>query len=290
MLIKNRKFTGFLLLALLSTVITSFTLDREPAAQTPPTLTLSAPAYLVVAVDKDDHEHLLIEKNSNQPRPIASLTKLMTAIVATSLYETADLVTTSSSSVPVAGRSGVYREDNQFSYDTVLHALLIASHNEQAEALAAKTGRDNFVADMNRSARELGLTQTKFYNPSGLDPMEEASEINQSSAMNIYRLLKFTKETKPEMMAIMSQQRYDLVDNRDRLLASLSNTDQLLGDTTLPWPVIVGKTGQTPRAGKNLAIIAQGGQGNLIYAVVLGAEDNFSDMKKLLRYTKDYLY
>lgn len=153
-------------------------------AQSQP-LDLSAASYISVYVDPRGEEQVLVAKNEDTPLLIASITKLMTALVADT--------------------------DNP-------HALLIASDNAAAEASAAARGRDNFVRDMNKKAASLGLTSMHFVNPSGVDPAA-GSAGNVGSASDLVVLMRYLRDMKPDLFQILGQKEYGLLRNTNELLA-----------------------------------------------------------------------
>ena len=161
--------------------------------------------------------------------------------------------------------------------------MLVASHNEIANAFAEKAGVADFVQQMNAKAAALGMQNTHFTNPSGLDPTDGEAP-NYSTASDVYALLRYVYEKEPKLFAILGTKEYRLKDVGASGVATVHNTDQLLHDNTIGLPVVGGKTGQTGLAGKNLAVVSSGPLGDVIISVVIGSQDNFSDMRGVLQY------
>lgn len=214
--------------------------DVEPLA-------LSAKAYLSIYVDPNGTETVLASEDADTPLPLASVTKLITALVAMETYPPSEI-------------------------DADLRAMLVASENEPADALANKIGTEAFVQKMNAEARSLRLTTMRFVNPSGLDPKPAGTLGNVASASDLADLLDSIYRTKPELFAMLGQQEFGLLKNTNELLAGA------------PLKVLGGKTGETPHALQNLVIITESPTEGYIVSVVMGSTDRARDMWKLLNY------
>ncbi len=166
----------------------------------------------------------------------------------------------------------------------LLYPLLMESSNDAAFALAndypGMTER-GFVELMGWEAERLGLDNTFFDNPTGLDPEESGTKMNYSTVAD---LVKLTKEllNKPLVWKILSTQRYSLYG------PELVNTNELLFDDSVDWRdrIVGGKTGYTGEADGCIILVmkAPKNQGYLIN-VILGAngtQDRFGEMKKLV--------
>jgi hypothetical protein len=253
-------------------------------AATPQTPTLSAKAAYAVAIDARGGSRPVYAQNEDSELLVASMTKLMTALVAADLYDVHDTVVMDSATLSGRGLSGAYATGDTLTVGETLYALLVASHNEAANALAQKIGVDAFVARMNGRAAAVGMTHTHFANPSGLDPLP-GEQGNKSSARDIATLLYYIYTQRPELFAILGTQGHALVRQDGTLVAQLATTDKLLaGQAALP--VLGGKTGETPQALQNLALVSKIPAGVLV-TVVVGSTNNFKDTGALLNYAKD---
>ncbi len=203
---------------------------------------------------------VLAERNARQRRSIASITKLMTAIVTIEQAELSDVVTVSPRASRV-GESTVYlRAGEQLSVADLLRAMLIRSANDAAEALALHVGRGSesrFVGLMNEKARELGLDDTTFVNPHGLDAPGHLSSARDATLLIRYALgVPFIRDALDRSSISLSGGR------------AFPTTDDLLEN----WgPLVGGKTGHTLKAGWSEAAAAQAG-GATVYAAVLGSD------------------
>jgi D-alanyl-D-alanine endopeptidase (penicillin-binding protein 7) len=206
------------------------------------------------------------QENGDAKRPIASITKVMTALVF--LEDNPDL-----SKVITIERSDVYaasttylRANERVSLDDVLHLALIPSDNGAARALARVShgGTASFVERMNEKAIELGLESTAFADPSGLNPA------NVSSAYDLSRLISYASADE-RIASIMRMQHYTLTTSRRTL--RINNTNKLLAGTGVD--VMAGKTGFITKAGYCLATLLRLPQSQQTVAVVvLGAKSN----------------
>ena len=208
---------------------------------------------------------VLWEENAQDKRSIASITKVMTAVVF--LEDQPDLsqeITIERSDVYAASTTYL-RANERISLDNVLHLTLIASDNGAARALARVShgGTASFVERMNEKAIELGLESTSFADPSGLDPA------NISSAYDLSRLITFASGNE-QIAPIMRTAQYSF--RTSRRTVNIHNTNRLvLGGEV---DVMGGKTGFITKAGYCLATLLRLPQGNQVAVVVLGATSN----------------
>lgn len=207
---------------------------------------------------------ILWEANSHDQRSIASLTKLMTAV--TFIADDPDLSQTVKVTRADTTRASTthLRTGDVLSYSDLLHLTLIASDNAAARVLArtSEGGTVAFVGRMNQMAAHLGLTNSRFADPSGLDAR------NVSSAYDLSHLIAFA--TSDERLGpIMRTQYYDV--RMARRAVSIHNTNKLLGTDV---NVIAGKTGFISKAGYCLATLLQVPQGAPVAVVVLGAANS----------------
>jgi D-alanyl-D-alanine endopeptidase (penicillin-binding protein 7) len=206
------------------------------------------------------------QANGQVKRPIASITKVMTALVF--LEDNPDL-----SKVVTIERSDVYaasvtylRANERVSQNNLLHLALIPSDNGAARALAriSHGGTASFIERMNEKAIELGLESTSFADPSGLNAA------NVSSAYDLSRLITYASADE-RIASIMRTQHYELTTSRRTL--TIRNTNKLLTGTGVD--VMAGKTGFITKAGYCLATLLRLPQSQQTVAVVvLGAQSN----------------
>jgi serine-type D-Ala-D-Ala carboxypeptidase (penicillin-binding protein 5/6) len=255
-------------------VAAAFVVLAGPIKASPPPPTVDAAAWYLVGGDGA----LLAERSETQPRAVASITKLMTAIVVLEHAQLDDVVRVSPQSASV-GESTVYlRAGEELTVAELLRATLIPSANDAAEALALHVGRgsaDRFVGLMNAKAEQLGLSDTHFENPHGLD---EPGHV--SSARDVTALVRYALGI-PFMRDALSRSSVSLPGGR-----TFDSTDDLL----VSWPPLVGgKTGHTRAAGWSQTAGAQRG-GATVYGAVLGSDTRSSRnaaLEELLTYGLD---
>jgi D-alanyl-D-alanine endopeptidase (penicillin-binding protein 7) len=221
---------------------------------------------------------VLFQKNPAELYPIASLTKLMTALV---FFQTApefdQVVEISQEDVKNSSRSHI-RPREEITVRDLLHAALMSSDNVATKALVRTCGipSEEFVQRMNMLADSLGLTGARFVEPTGL------SEQNVATAQAIAALLR-TAASNPIVSSIMQKQTYTFAS--DRKLHRLVNTNRLLRSK---WRITGGKTGFISEAGYCLATLVETPSGTEVTAVLLGAPSNrlrFAEARRLLDWT-----
>jgi D-alanyl-D-alanine carboxypeptidase (penicillin-binding protein 5/6) len=250
--------------------------------RTPSTSTEVPEIHAASAVLADlDTGQVLFDLDRNERRPIASVTKIMTALLVVERADLTDVVTVSegAASGPVSGISGLgLVAGERIRVDELLYALLLQSANDAAVALAEHVSGsvDAFVDDMNARAEQLGMTRTMFTSPNGLD------DTGSSSAADLVRLTRAAYRS-PGFASVVAT-RFHTVESLDAKPRIVQNRNVLLW----LYPGAIGvKTGYTSPAGFCLVAAAQRGDERLV-AVVLGASgEPFSGAAALLNYGFD---
>jgi len=237
---------------------------------TVPFLELQAQAALAI---KTDGSRVYYNKNIETQRSVASLTKLMTAIIVLENYNLDEVIKIPLSAVRREGARGDLRIDESMTVRSLLSIMLIDSSNDAAFALAEK--RADFVLLMNKKAKELGLVNTHFSNPDGLDEPG-----NYSSALDIEKIFSYLINKYPEAFEILKTKNMMVYSADGKTEHRLKNTNELLGKAS---EVVAGKTGYTDEAGGSLILLAE----NNIITVVLGSPDRFSESEKLIQWLKE---
>jgi D-alanyl-D-alanine carboxypeptidase len=252
-------------------------------------LTIEGKSAISFFLSNEGKEKILFGKNINQKLPIASLTKLMTALVVLKYYDLSKEIKISKEAVAQEENFGKLEVGKVFPAKYLLYPLLMESSNDAAFALAndyeGMTER-GFVELMRWEAEKLRLNNTFFDNPTGLDPEESGTELNYSTAFD---LIKLTKELlkKPLIWEILATPKYTLYG------PELINNNELLFDDSINWRkrIVGGKTGYTEMSGGCMLLVirAPKNQGYLIN-VVLGTSNNhnrFNEMKKLVNWLEE---
>ena len=220
-------------------------------------------------------DEVIWERRGLDQRPIASITKVMTALVL--LDQEPDLardVVVSRRDVRRASTTYL-RQGERVTLDALLHLALIASDNVAARILARASGwgTRRFVERMNLKAAALGLDGTSFVEPSGLD------ERNVSTPYDVARLIAVASEV-PALSGIMRKWTHRL--RTDRRRVNIRNTNRLLRS---PHAIQGGKTGYIDEAGYCLTALVELPDADPVVLVVLGAGSNagrFSEARRLI--------
>lgn len=240
--------------------------------------TIKAKAALSFLVTPEAAERILLDQGAGLRLPIASLTKLMTAHVALESYDAEEIVIVSARAIAQEGPQGWLQQGQKITVKDLLYPLLLESSNDAAAALAEHGTAEVFMRRMNRQATILGLSSTSFVNSTGLDPEDPEGELNMSSAYDLAQLVIAIKEKHPEVFDILSLPAF----------GPYTNTNQFLRANGWHTKVLGGKTGWTDRAQGCLILLLQSpkNKGYTIY-VILGAEDRFEEMRKLVDWTQE---
>ena len=208
---------------------------------------------------------VLWQSNAQEKRSIASITKVMTAVVFLEDQPDLSQVVTVERGDTYAASTTYLRANERITLDNLLHLTLIASDNAAARALARLShgGTAAFVERMNSKAVELGLESMTFTDPSGLKPE------NVSTAYDLSRLITYASSDE-RIAPIMRTAEYQVATNRRTI--NIHNTNRLVIDGDVP--VMAGKTGFISKAGHCLATLIRMPQGNQVAVVVLGANSN----------------
>jgi len=233
---------------------------------------LNTPHYLIADVDSST---ILAASDVDAVAPIASVTKLMTALVAA---EYINLDTSVSVSTPTFVQSLVPRlgERSRVSMYSLLQLLLLESSNEASEVIAAQLGREQFILQMNTTAKALGMLATNFADPSGL------SADNTSSPGDLLRLVQYIYHNRSFILELTANQ--DLptayVSGEFGELVNFNKIENLEN-------FIGGKVGETIAAGQtsvSLHTLEVKGQKRVLAVMVLGSENRSQDVLQLLNY------
>lgn len=253
-------------------------------------ITIQGRAAFVWDVQK---QKMLYEKNSTESLPLASITKLMTALVAYELLEPESEVTLSQSALAAEGDSG-FVDGERFTLQDLTDLTLIESSNDGAQALGERAGAQiqsddaerAFVTAMNIKAKELGLAQTHFGNTTGLD-LSAVEAGAYGSAEDVARLMEYILEQHADAVALTETDVARIVNTQGEYHL-VKNTNEVVDDIE---GLIASKTGYTRLAGGNLVVAFDAGLNRPIVVVVLGStqEGRFVDTLALIQKTREYL-
>jgi len=223
---------------------------------------------------------ILFEKNMEEKLPIASITKLMTSLVFVETNPNLnDTTTITPADAEGAGWSQLKIKETFTLYD-LLHASLMSSNNRATRTLARSCGltADEFIMRMNQKAQKIGLMNTIFFEPTGLDTN------NRSTALDCARLLYFAQK-ESLIASIMGKTTYQFNSlGKRRRMHQIRSTNKLLFTSWTPRAagnVRCGKTGYNGASGFCLSTLVEGRDGEEIIAVVLGAPSSGTRFKEI---------
>ncbi len=242
---------------------------------------------------------VLFEKNSEVQLPLASLTKLLTAVTAVDLVPDYTVVSIDKESIKNDGDSGLV-PDEKFKLKDLINLMLVSSSNDGASALAASVGAIEtgkmpdsknytanetvFVKKMNEKIQALGLKQTFVLNSTGLDTTGNLSG-GYGSAKDIGMLFAYILKNRPDLVSSTQKENIELSSLDKKHVAKNTNTE------VKNIPGLLGsKTGYTDLAGGNLVIAFDAGFNKPIIISILGSteEGRFEDVNKLVWTSLEY--
>ncbi len=238
------------------------------------TVDISATAAYVFDVKR---QKVIFSKNPNLILPLASITKIMTAAVATDLLPQNATISIDKKALSKDGDSGLLVNE-KWSFKNLLDYTLAVSSNDGAAAVA-QAASPNFVEKMNEKAKSLNLSSMTFFNETGLD-----ESISQSggygSASDLSKFFEYTLKTHPEIFSATAYSRFNVA-SLDKVNHVAVNTDS---DVDKIPGIMASKTGFTDLAGGNLAVIYDAGINYPVIAIVLGStyDGRFADMAALI--------
>lgn len=197
---------------------------------------LTAGSYVVADLETGE---ILAEKAADVVYPIASITKLMTALVSTESLNQEKEVFIGREAVETYGSQGNLSVGEKISLDDLLYPMLLESSNDTAEAIAIHSGRKFFIKNMNYRASLIGMENTYFEDPSGL------SAHNVSTAMDYFKLLQEINKERDYIFYITREKKYSIDGH------TWHNTSRFLDDDNY----VGGKNGYTDEAQHTLVTV-----------------------------------
>ncbi len=250
-------------------------LESEPAPSTQVAATgVKASAFLVREIGS---EEAIGGYQAEYRWPIASVTKLMTAVVALEKIGADQEVIISQAAIDTEGDSGSFTLGEVFTVSDLIKAMMTVSSNDAAAALADFIGTPRFFDLMQEKAYELGMTDTSFIDATGL------SYLNQSTAEDVATLVDYVYKTYPVIFEV-SRKASNTITERGGYSRSLKNINVFAGTTGFEG----GKTGFTDESKGNLVSLFSY-QGKTYILIVFGTEDRFAETRKLLSWMKTAL-
>ncbi len=222
-------------------------------------------------------ESILYQKDANISLPIASTTKVMTALVASEYFKPNSNLIVKESAQVSGTRIGLFPGED-LSFRSLLYGMLLSSGNDAAFAIAENYpgGVTGFVSAMNTKAERLQLLSTHFDNPAGFDSANHFSSASD--------LAKITEKALQDstLSRIFATKETSIVSLDRKYTHQLQNLNKLLSQVS---GVLGVKTGFTEAAKENLVTLVER-EGHKVLIVVLGSDDRFGETTKLI----DWVY
>lgn len=266
----TRKTLAFLVLAVIAAVI--FTVTSVAGRASAETVYTGSAECMIVL--ERDTERVLNEKNADKKRPMASTTKIATAItVIDNVTDLDKIVRVPAAAVGVEGSSIYLEKDEELTVRDLLYGLMLQSGNDCAAALAITTAGsiENFATLMNETAAKVGADNTNFVNPHGLHHDEHYTTARDLGKITAYAMknpiFREIVGTKRYVMSWKDREYDRVIVNKNKILSTYEGGDGV-------------KTGYTKKAGRCLVASATRDGMNVI-AVVLNCGPMFEDCRQL---------
>jgi serine-type D-Ala-D-Ala carboxypeptidase (penicillin-binding protein 5/6) len=259
----------------------SFVVATGAQASSPEHLT--APGIAVYGW-KDGKETALFVKNEHRLYPIASITKLITAKVALSLYPEKTKFTITPTAAATSGTISGIVPGAVFSRNDLLTALLVRSSNDAATALAEPVGMKYFLQKMNEALHTGGYTSRSFINPSGLDPERKERLLpNRMTPFHLSELVSDIYTQEPLLRKFLSYPSAQVIDTATGAPVTFPNTNPLFRNDAYKSRILLSKTGTTDMAKHTMAFVTDGGGTyDYVTVVILGSKNKSSDATAIL--------
>lgn len=246
---------------------------------------LEARGVYIYNIDSGD---VVFSKNENNVFGIASLTKIITSLVALDELSLVEPIIISKGAAETEGETGL-KEGELWFRDDLLELMLIASSNDAGIAIQEEINREgkDLVSLMNEKTSSLGLSDLKFKNPTGLDEGDSISATG--TPKGVARMLGFAYKENPDFFKKTAKEVFSKR-NLDGKLNRILNTNPILSSDT-EMKILASKTGYTSLAGGSLALIVESEKGERLAIAILGSsfDGRFKDAENLIRASAGYL-
>ncbi len=232
---------------------------------------LSSKAYLMADLETGE---IIIDKNADTIYPLASVSKLMTAVIATEKMNLNDVAIVSRDASDAYGAQGALRLGEKIILSDLIYPLLMESSNDAAEVFADHYGHQDFMDEMNKKARSLEMNDTYYGDPSGLDPK------NTSTPNDLLKLVRYIWKSDSSIFATTRVKQF-----------SIKGHTWYNRNAQLPLPGFVGgKNGFIDQALQTTASIFEiptlkGGNRKVVIIILKSADKN-GDVNKLIKFLK----
>lgn len=244
---------------------------RYSLLSTPAQPVLSSKAYLVADIETGE---IILEKNSEAIHPLASVSKLMTSVVAREKMDMQSIAIVSRDASRAYGGQGNLGLGEKIRLADLLFPLLMESSNDAAEVFADQFGHAKFMEEMNKKAAEIGMLDTYYGDPSGLDPR------NTSSPKDLLKLARYIYKHDPQIYDITRVKQFSIKGHTWLNRNGLLSTQGFAG----------GKNGYIDQSRQTTVslfdVSVYKGGTRTVVVIILRSEDKNNDVAKLLNYLK----
>ena len=224
-----------------------------------------------------DYNFNVFELNPEKRWPIASLSKLMTALVAIEKIDSDKEIIMTEKAVSSDGTVGDFKAGEIFKIRDLIKAMLVGSSNDAAVAIAEDFGERDFINEMQKKAAELKMFQTAYWESTGL------SVVNQSTVNDLAKLVTYIYFNHPEILEISRQKETELTELKSNTSRKLLSINKFAGEPDF----IGGKTGYIEEAlGRNLIALFEI-NGKTVLTITLGADDSFEETARLKEFVQN---
>lgn len=235
---------------------------------------IKARSFLVGDLDTGE---IIFERKPHTQYPIASVTKYMTAFVAASTLESNERTVITEEKLKVPGNRAGFKKGDIFTIKEIMYPMLLVSSNDAAEIMSMQRDRTNFIEKMNETSQSYGMMNTSFEDPTGL------SQNNVSTARDLFTMMRITRNTYPEIVAISKLPYYQHENYTWRNINKAASFPEFQG----------GKTGYTNAARQTsigfYQIKLANDQTKNIGVIILQSDTREQDTRNILEYLKRYV-
>ncbi len=225
---------------------------------------ITADSYMLFNVSQNE---VAIEHQADKILPIASLTKLVTAVVAKRNISSDKRVSITRQIMATYGNTGQFKVGETFTVKDLMYPLLMVSSNDAAEALAQSFGRRAFIGEMNDFVQSIGAYRTYFQDPSGLSPK------NISTARDLSIITDWVRIHEPDILSLTREKTHTMRAHTWINPTHFLNWSNYLG----------GKNGYTPEANRTgISLFTLGKKKDTYIIIVLGSEGRDADVIRLM--------
>ena len=217
---------------------------------------ITAESYIVGNLETGE---IYLSQNPAKVFPIASVSKLYTALVAHHLFDLEEKITITQSMLDAYGDAGGLKLDEKFLPNELLHALLLESSNDAAEAYSQSWGSGKFIEQMNAFAKEIGMVNTSFKDASGL------SSQNVSNTRDLFTLSKYLYKNEKAILDISRTKEIELATTTDHGYHHFVNINPYWNYADF----IGGKTGRTEWAKEAMVSLFNQKVGDITYPIAI---------------------